>query len=116
MLVAVICDGVDRRGGMQVHRVDMQFGGLVSATWGTLASVLETYRAIAAEYSLLMPRNAFTPVFEYDPDNLIGLQIRWVKEGLLESSIQAFNETWFAIAKQYSIARFDTVIRYYIGE
>ena len=96
-----------------MRKVNIHFGGDIEVNWASLSMAIETYRNIAAQYGLIMPRGAFLPVFAHNSDALIGLQVRWEKRELDESEIQTFNEVWFGIATQYNIARFDTVVTYY---
>lgn len=99
-----------------MRMVNVQFGGKISIGWPTLTAAIETYRAIADQYSLVMPRGGFVPIFETGTDNLIGLQVRWVREELPESNLQAFNELWYTISVQYSIERHESVLGYYVVE
>ena len=93
-------------------KVNLDFGGFVSANWGNLNQVMDVYRQIATTYDLVKPRGAFNLEFDINSE-LVGVTFNYKKLGMSESGLQAFNDLWAGIAVQYGITRNQTMVTYY---
>jgi hypothetical protein len=97
-----------------MNYVNLQFGGNVAVTWGTVDEAIALYQQIATQYGLVKPRGAFVLEFN-QAGELSHLTFHYEKRGLAETDLQTFNDIWATVAGQYSISRNPTTVQYYVA-
>lgn len=95
--------------------VNLTFGGTVAASETTVDDIWNTYKAIADGNGLVRKPHGFVINYHPSTGTVVSVEFWYQKNGMLESQLQIFNESWYNLAVQYSIARLSTEVEYYTG-
>jgi hypothetical protein len=98
---------------MATKKVNIEFGGTIPCTDGGVAGGWETYRSFATQGGYTRFSNGFIIEYDFTTQTVNALSFRYRKSGLLESGLQAFNDSWATVAAQYGVTRSDTIVSFY---